>query len=281
MWAAAVEIRETAPVQRNLSGISFLVAGIMASLALGTWALQRTAFTPDSSSGRAAAVMQDDQIRAEVTAVVTAATIGAVETEPNELADFVDRVIGSRPGGAVVADIVADAHAHLIGGRDEPVRITGAQMVEIVRTQAVGDLAPVTLPVAEVAAFRVLGNSLGWVAAISLIIAALAFLLGVIVRPERADVLRGLAEWLLAMAVSLLLFVVVVPVFVLPAIDDSTWTAAIPRLAFRQLPLIAGASIVFVALGLFLLVRSLNAGRRKQWSTPLSVSRYRDDRSWS
>lgn len=268
-------------MQRNLSGILFLVAGVMVSLALGAWWLQRTAFTPDASSGRASAVMQDDQIRAEVTAVVTAASIGAVDTDPTELARFVDRVIGSRPGGTVVADIVADAHSRLIGGRDEPVRITGAQMVEIVRTQAVGDLAPVTLPVAEVGAFRILGNSLGWVAAVSLVIGALAFLLGVIVRPERADVLRGLAEWLLAMAASLLVFGLLVPVFLLPAIDDSTWTGAIPRIALRQLPLVLGTVVVFVALGLFLLVRSLNAGRRKQWSTPLAVSRYREDRSWS
>lgn len=281
MSLPTVAIRETPSVQRNLSGLLFLVAGVMVSIALGAWWLQRTAFTPDVSSGRAAAVMQNDQIRAEITAVVTAASVGAVDTDPAELARFVDRVISSPPGGAVTAEIVADAHARLIGERQDPVRISGAQMVEIVRTQAVGDLAPVTLPVPEVAAFRVLGNTLGWVAAVSLVIGALAFLLGVIVRPERADVLRGLAEWLLAMAVSLLVFGLLVPVFLIPAIDDSTWTGAIPRIALRQLPLLIGGSAVFVALGLFLLVRSLNAGRRKQWSTPLAVSRYREDRSWS
>lgn len=268
-------------MQRNLSGILFLVAGIMVSLALGSWWLQRTAFTPGASSGRAAAVMQDDQIRSEVTAVVTAASAGAVETDPTELARFIDRVIGSPPGGQVMADIVADAHAKLIGQRDDPVRITGAQMVEIVRNQAVGDLPPVTLPVAEVATFRILANTLGWAAAVTAVIGALAFLLGVIVRPERADLLRGTAEWLLATAVSLVLFGVLTPIFFLPAIDDGTWTATIPRLARRQLPLVLGAVVVLTALGTFLLIRALNAGRRKQWSTPLSVSRYREDRSWS
>ena len=109
----------------------------------------------------------------------------------------------------------------------------------------------------------------------------IAFLLGVVVRPERADVIRGLAEWFLAMAVSLVVFGLIVPVFLLPAVDDSTWTAVIPRLALRQVPFVLGATLLFVALGVFLLVRALNAGRRKQWSTPLAVSRYREDRSWS
>lgn len=268
-------------MQRNLSGILFLVAGVMVSLALGAWWLQRTAFTPDASAARAAAVMKDDQIRSELTAVVTAASLASVETDANELARFVDRILSSAPGGTVVADVVADAHARLIGNHEDPVRISGEQMVEIVRTQAVGDLPPVTVPVAEVTTFRILGNSLGWVAAVSVLIGAIAFLLGVVVRPERADVIRGLAEWFLAMAVSLVLFGLIVPVFLLPAVDDSTWTAVIPRLALRQAPLVLGVTILFIALGVLLLIRALNSGRRKQWSTPLAVSRYREDRSWS
>lgn len=268
-------------MQRNLAGILFLVAGVMVSVALGAWWLQRNALTPESTSGRAAAIMQDDQIRAEVTAVVTAATTLTVEQPPDELARFIDQVIGSRPGGAVVADIVADAHGRAIGNHDDPVRITGNQMVEIVRTQAVGDLAPVTLPVAEITPLRFLATTLGWVAAISLVIGAIAFLLGVIVRPERGDVARGFAELCLALATSLVLFGILVPIFVLPAVNDSTWMAIVPRLSIRTLPFVLGTCIVLVAVGLLVLARSWNTGKRKQWSTPLSVGRYRDDRSWS
>jgi cytochrome bd-type quinol oxidase subunit 2 len=268
-------------VQRNLAGILFLVAGVMVSVALGAWWLQRNALTPESTSGRAAAIMQDDQIRAEITAVVTAATTLTVDRPPEELARFIDQVIGSRPGGAVVADIVADAHGRAIGNHEEPVRITGAQMVEIVRTQAVGDLAPVTLPVAEITPLRFLATTLGWVAAVSLVIGAIAFLLGVIVRPERGDVARGLAELCLSLAASLVLFGLLVPIFLLPAINDSTWMAAVPRLSIRTLPFVLGICVVLVAVGLLVLVRSWNTGKRKQWSTPLSVGRYREDRSWS
>ncbi len=268
-------------MQRNLAGVFFLVAGVMVSLALGAWWLQRNALTPESSSGRAAAVMQDDQIRAEVTAVVTAATALTLDRPPGELATFIDQVIGSRAGGSVMADIVADAHGRAIGNHDDPVRITGNQMVEIVRNQAVGDLSPVTLPVAEITPLRFLANVLGWVAAISLVLGAVGFLLGVIVRPERGEVARGFAELCLALAVSLVVFGLLVPILLLPAINDSTWMSVVPRLSMRTLPFVLGTAVVLVAVGLLVLLRSLNTGKRKQWSTPLSVGRYREDRSWS
>ncbi|MEX2626981.1 MAG: hypothetical protein WD225_08845 [Ilumatobacteraceae bacterium] len=267
-------------MQRNLAGILFLVAGVMVSMALGAWWLQRTALTPQASSGRAAAVMQDDQIRAEVTAVVTAATTLSLDRPSDELASFIDQVIGSRVGGTVVADVVADAHARTLGQHDGPVRITGEQMVEIVRTQAVGDVDPVTLPVAEITPLRFLASTLGWVAAVSFVIGAIAFLLGVVVRPERGDVARGLAELCFALATSLVVFGLLVPVFLLPAINDSTWMAAVPRLSMRTLPFVVGSAAVLTAIGLLVLVRSRNSGKRKQWSTPLSVGRYREDRNW-
>lgn len=281
MSPEVVPIRETRRVQRNLSGILFLVAGVMISLAAGAWWLQRTAFTPSDAPGATAAILVDDQIRAEITAVVTAATAGTLEQEPSELATFVDQVIGSRPGANVMVDIVSAAHARAIGEHDDPVRITGAQMVEIVRSQAVGDLPEVTLPVSEVSTLRILGGALGWVAGITAIIGAVAFLLGVIVRPERGDVTRGFAEFCLALATSLVVLGLLVPIFVLPAVNDTTWMAAVPRLAIRRLPLVLGVTVVLVAIGLFVLLKAMNSGRRKQWSTPLAVGRYREDRSWS
>jgi hypothetical protein len=274
-------IRETRRVQRNLAGIFFLVAGVMVSIAFGAWWLQRTAFTPTDEPGPTAAVLQDEQIRSEITSVVTAATAATLDRAPGELASFVDQVIRSRPGANVMGDIVADAHGRVIGNHDEPVRISGAQMVEIVRSQTVGDLPAVTLPVSEVSTLRFLANVLGWVAGITMIIGAVAFLLGVIVRPERGEVARGFAEFCIALGASLVVFGLMVPIFVLPAINDTTWMSTVPRLATRTLPLVLGAAVVFVVLGLFVLLKTMSSGRRKQWSTPLAVGRYREDRSWS
>lgn len=271
-------------MQRNLAGIFFLVAGVMVSIALGAWWLQRTSFTPEATPGRTAAVLDDDQVRAEITTVVTAATSLTLGDPPNgwtSWSTFIDEVIGSRPGAGVMVDIVSDAHAKVIGNHDEPVRISGAQMVEIVRDQAVGELEPVTLPVAEVTTLRFLGNVLGWFAAVTMIIGALAFLLGVIVRPERGEVGRALGEFLCALGASLVLFGVLLPVFIIPAINDSTWMAVVPRLAMRTLPFVLVASLVLALAGVFVITKSTSGGKRKQWSTPLAVGRYREDRSWS
>jgi hypothetical protein len=281
MSPGAGVIRETQRVQRNLAGIFFLVAGVMVSIAFGAWWLQRTAFTPTADTGPTAAILQDELIRSEITSVVTAATAATLEREPSELASFVDQVIRSRPGASVMAEIVADAHGRAIGNHELPVRISGEQMIEIVRSQAVGDLPSVTLPVSEVSTLRFLANVLGWVAGVTMIIGAIAFLLGVIVRPERGEVARAFAELCLALGASLVVFGLLVPIFVLPAINDTTWMSAVPRLAIRTAPLVLVAAVLFMALGLFVLLKTLSSGRRKQWSTPLAVGRYREDRSWS
>jgi len=70
-------------------------------------------------------------------------------------------------------------------------------------------------------------------------------------------------------------------VHIIPAIDDNTWTRAVPQLATRALPVALGATVIFAVGGVLLILSSLGTGRRKQWSTPLAVGRYRDERSWS
>jgi hypothetical protein len=268
-------------VQRSLAGVLFLIAAVALSVAAGAWWLQRTAFTPGTSQNTAEAILNDDQIRGEIATVVSAATAATLEQSPNELAtELVDPLMGSRAGAAVMTDIVADAHRRVIGSRDEPVRITGVQMVDIVRDERVAELPPVTLPVPEVGALAVLSNTLGWIAAVTGVLGLVLLLLGVAVRPERGEVVRGLGEFGFALALSALLFGWLIPVIIVPAIDDSTWTQAIPRLATRSLPLVLGVAVIGIAAGIVLSIRAAGMGRRRQWSTPLAVSRYRDDRSW-
>jgi len=268
-------------VQRNLAGLFFLLAAIAWGIGAGSWWLQYTAFTPDDTVGATEAILNDDEIRAEITTIVSAATATTLEQTPGEVAALVNPLIGSRAGAAVMTDIVRDSHGRAIGVHDEPVRITGDQMVLIVRDEAVADLQPVTLPVAEVSTLRFLANSLGWVAAIMGVIGLIVLLLGIVARPERPDVARGVGEMLVSLAIAFVVFGLLIPVFVLPGINDTTWAGSVPRLAMRTLPLVTGISVVFAALGALLMVKSAGSGRRKQWSTPLSVSRYRDDRSWS
>ena len=85
------------------------------------------------------------------------------------------------------------------------------------------------------------------------------------------------AAWLV------LVFGYLLPVHLLTAIDNSTWTHAIPRLALRTLPVVLGSAAIFALGGLALLLASASGGKRKQWSTPLSVARYRggDNPGWA
>jgi hypothetical protein len=268
-------------VQRNFAGMCFLFAAVALGVAAGSWWLQYTVFTPSTTVANTQAILSDDEIRGEITTIVAAATATSLEQSPAQVAALVNPLIASRAGASVMSEIVRDAHARVIGNHDDPVRISAEQMVLIVRDQRVADLPAVTIPVAEVAAFRVLGNSLGWVAAVIGILGFIGMLLGIATRPDQGEVAKAIGELLISMGSSLLILGFLVPVLLLPNLDDTTWARSIPRLAGRGFPIIVMASLLILILGVVLTLRSSGSGRRKQWSTPLSVSRYRDDRSWS
>ena len=268
-------------MQRSLAGVLFLLAGIALSIAAGGWWLERTTLTPNDTSGQTEAILDDARIRAEITTVIAAATAPTLGQTPNEVAAFIDPIIDSRPGAAVMAEIVRDAHRRVIGQRDLAVRISGAQMVEVVRDQRVVDVPPVTLPVPRVGTLDLLRHILTWLVPILAGIGVLLTILAFITRPEKGEVIRALGEFALALAVCVLVFGYALPVQIVPAIDDNTWTRAVPQLASRALPVALGATVVFAVAGIILIMSSLGTGRRKQWSTPLAVGRYREDRSWS
>lgn len=268
-------------MQRNLAGICFSISAILFGLAAGMWVLQFAVFSPDTSKGRTEAILDDDEIRSEITTIVAAATAATLEQTPGEVAAFVDPLIASRAGAAVMGDIVRDAHERAIGDRDDPVRITDEQLVVIVRDEAVVGIPPVTLPVAEISTYRILADWLGRLSLALAAIGAVIGLFGIATRPERSEWVRGVGEVLVGVAVGLVVIGILVPTFVLPAINDTTWSGIAPRLALRLAPVVIGTSVLIGATGVYLVVRSVAGSRRKQWSTPLSVGRYRDERRWS
>lgn len=268
-------------MQRNLAGLCFTVTAILFGLAVGTWWLQFAVFSPDDSVGRTEAILDDHEIRSEITTVVAAATSATLDQTPGEIAAFVDPLIASRAGAAVMTEIVRDGHERAIGARDEPVRITGEQMVRIVRDEVVADLPAVTLPIAEISTYRILANWSGRVALGLGVLGAIVGLFGIVTRPERAEWVRGLGEVLTSIGIGAVVIGILVPTFVLPAINDTTWSGVAPRLALRLLPVTAGVAVVLVGVGGYLVTRSVAGSRRKQWSTPLSVGRYREERRWS
>ncbi len=262
----------------------FLVAAIAISVSAGSWWMQRIVFTPDDTRGTAAAILEEPDIRLEINSVVTPAAAALVGRSVPDLGTFVEEeILSTRAGAAMMGPIIEEIHERIIGNRDdEPIQITGIQMVQIVRDERVAGAAPVTVPIDPIGTLSTMRTVLGWIMPITGILGVLMLLLGIAARPERRDILRGLGEFGLALAVSMLLFGYLLPVHLLTAIDNRTWTHAVPRLASRTLPVVVGMAAIFFLAGGVLIVASLSGGKRRQWSTPLSVARYRggDNPGW-
>ena len=254
----------------------FLVAAVAMSLSAGAWWMQRIVFTPDATRDTAAAILEEPDIRLEINGLVAPASAPVVERTVPGLSDFLEtEVLSTRAGAAMMAPIIEEAHNRIIGIRDEPVRITGTQMIEIVRDQRAADASTVTMPIEPIGTLETFRSMTGWMIPIAGGLGLVLILLGVFTRPERRDVLRGLGEFGLALAVSMLLFGYALPVHMMTAIDNRTWTHVIPRLAMRTLPVVLGLALICALGGVALILASTSGGKRRQWSTPLSATRYR------
>lgn len=261
----------------------YLVAAVALSIAVGSWWMQRIAFTPDATPAVSAAILGDPDIRLDINSLVSAATSPVVGRSVTEISTEVEtQILRTRPGAIMMAPIMEALHERVIGLRDDPVEITGQQMVEIIRDQQAAGAPTVTMPVSRIGVLSNTRSALGWMMLIGAGLAALALVLGTVLRPERRDVLRGLAETAFAVAVAMLLFGYLVPVHVMAAIDSQTWTAVVPRLALRTLPFVLGTTAVLAVLGGLLLLASRSTGKRRQWSTPVAANRLpRGEARWS
>jgi len=270
-------------MERSLPGMFFLVAAVAISIAAGAWWMQRIVFTPDATRATAAAILEEPDIRLDINSLVSAASSPVVGRSVSEISTEVEnQVLSTRAGALMMAPIIEQLHERILGLRDDPVEITGVQMIEIVRDQRAADAPTVTMPVDPIGPLVNMRTVLTWLMLIGAALGVVLFLLGVVTRPERRDVMRALGEFALALAGSMLVFGYFLPVHMMTAIDNQTWTHAIPRLAMRTLPVVLGSIAVLAAAGAVLIIASASSGKRRQWSTPLSVARYRggDNPGW-
>jgi hypothetical protein len=267
-------------MQRNLIMFTLMVAAVLISIAFGSWWLRTSVLTASSSVGATEAILNNEQIRGEITAIVSAATADRLSQPATEIAKFIEPILDSRAGAAMMADIIAAGHARLIGENPEPLRIAGSQMVEIVRDEVVMDLPPVTIPIAEVTALSTVKKVLWWTTLVPGIIALLAIGFAIFARPERRDLQIGATTVTLGLAVSLALFGLVIPIWGLTAFSESTWIAVIPQLAQRTLLIEIPVILAFTVLGLTSLITTGSRPRRNQWASPISSGRYASSRNW-
>jgi hypothetical protein len=272
-------------MERTLAGMLFLVAAVAFSIAAGAWYMQRVCFTPDATRASAAAILEEPDIRAEINGVISDRSAPVLGVNSTELSTFLEtQILSTHAGAGVMGPLTEEIHNKIIGNYDDDykVTVTGEQMIPIVRDQRAADVQAVVLPIPVIGTLKTTRTTIGWIIPIAAGIGAIAMLLGVATRPERRDVLRGLGEFLVAMACSMIVFGYLIPVQLLPAIDNGVWTKAIPRLAMRTLPFVLGSAAIFGLGGAALILASMSGGKRRQFSTPLSVTRYRgDDHGWS
>lgn len=263
-------------MERSLAGVLFLVAAVAFSLSAGGWWMQRIAFTPDGSIDTTAAILEDADIRLELNQVISGATSNSTGLDQTELSTMLEtHILSTRLGATVMMPLIHQAHDRIIGLRDDdPVTVTGPELIPIVRDQRAADVPTITIPIQPIGVLETTRTFLGWMIPITAGLGLLALVLGIVTRPDRRDLLRGLGEFGIALSASMLLFGYLIPVQFLTAIDNRTWTHAIPRLAMRTLPVVLGIAAIFAAVGIALTLMSRSGGKRRQWSTPLSVARY-------
>jgi len=264
------------------------VAAVLLALAGGGWWLQRVAFDRSASSEVITAIFEDTALRAEVSVLVAEAASGRLERTPEELAAFISEhfpaMTVDRSVRDSLAQIVGDAQAHMIGERAAPARITGQQMVQIVRDQHVFDLPAVVVPGDTVGWLSTARTVFAWLVPIAAIAALIVAVLGMIARPTTADAMFAVGVFCIGAAASVFLLGYAAAAYAIPLLVDEVWANVLPAIAAREAPVIAALALALGVLGFVLVfgVSGLEKRKTKGWSSPVRPARYSSEqRQWS
>jgi hypothetical protein len=267
-------------VRRTLAGLIFGIAYVCASIAISGWLLQRSAFDPDRTGHLADVVLQDNRIKTQITNTIADAAADQRGLDKAATRLVVANTASTPQGAEFLSKVLHDAHARLIGQLQGPVRITGAQMVLLVRNEVVGDIPSITLPVPRVSALNTIRNILRWTVPFCALFALGFFVIGFMLHPNRSALVHSLGYGMVLLAILIAILGYIIPRFALPALSDNFWADVPARLANDSLPLLVGLVIVLAGGGFMLLVGTGLLRRRRRWNAPVSTYRYREDRRW-
>lgn len=251
-------------------------------MGVGTFWLDRVAFSPDSDTDAAHAILADDDIRDQVTTLVASVDAPELGMSPNELRAFLDTIATWRAGAAVMRGFIGDAHARVIGDFDEPVTIPAATQVQMVRHEGVSLVPPITVPVEEVGSLAFVNTVVGWTWIVTLGLGIVVGLLGLFVRPERGEFVFALGIGAMSTGVSIVFFGWLIPATALGALSEDLWTNVFPRLAANSRTFTFVTAFVLIVIGVILAFGTGALKPRRASSTPLAATRYRSEpRGWS
>lgn len=258
-----------------------LVSGVLVALAISTFWLERVAFSPSSDDAVAAAVMDNDDIRAELATLIASNDAPVLGVSSTELKEFVEQIALLDAGAALMSEIVEKAHSKIIGERTRAVRITPNEQVQIVRSEVVANESAIVVPVQEVTVLSAVNWMIGWVWKVAAGLGALLFLLGTVLRPEPGERSLALSAGLGALGLLFPFFGWFVPFAVLPNVSDDTWTSIFGKLANDRLMVTIVVSVLSLVGAALVFLRTTGGRQRRQGSTTLSMGRYREQQRWS
>src|SRR4029077_13230829 len=196
---------------------------VCASIAIAGWLLQRSAFDPARTGDLADVILQDNRIKTEVTNTIADAAAEQRGLDKTATRQVVASVASTPQGADFLSKVLHDAHARLIGQLKGPVRITGQQMVLLVRNQAVADIPSITLPVPRISALNTIRTILRWTIPFGVLFAVGFFVIGFMLHPNRSALVHSLGYGMVLLALLIAILGYIVPRFALPALSDNIW----------------------------------------------------------
>lgn len=273
-------IGKTAGVRRTLAGFLFALSYAALCVAAGGLLLQRTVFDPDLTRDAADEVLKEPAILKELTKRIAAATTAEMGTSTIEIEALVNSVAANREGAKIMSDVLHDAHARLIGVQRGPVQISTSQLIQIVRSERVGEVPPLTIPVPRVAALDITRAILKWAVPLAAIAALVLFGLGLAAHPDKASLVRSLGYGLLVLGAAVTVMGYILPRFAVRAVSSNVWARIPPILADESRWLVFGTSIGLFVAGGALIASAAMMSRQRRWSTPINTYRYSEERRW-
>lgn len=268
-------------MRRSLAGLLFIVSFVLFALSISSWWMQRVAFTPSANTDSTYAILRDDDIRGEIATLIAQVNASALNNETAALASYIEDSTRIYEGAGLMNQFVSAAHSRVIGERSEPVVITAAEQVTIVRNEIVALEPEIALPVQKVDSIAIAKTLVTWTSLLAAGFGAVLLVAGLITRPERGEFSFAVSVGFASLTVLVILFGYLIPLGPLGALSDATWTGVFPRLAIksRNATLLIAVTSAAIAVATFVGTSSLR--HRRQRSTPLSVGRYREQHSWS